>query len=307
MRLRALREATGLTMEEAGERAGVSKATISRYESSEGPVRWIVVDQLCRVYGTDDEQRLELKELARTSKARGWWLSAADDFHPSLTTYLALENEASRLEYFANAHIPGLLQTREYALAAGLAEPVPPPGDVIERRVEARMRRQEVLRRPDPVALWAVLDESVLHRPVGGPEVMRRQLAHLVDLSERPHVTIQVLPLAAGAHSTALTSFILIGGPDPSLDVVFTENLVGALFLEKPPEIVRYREAFDHLRTLALDAAQSAELIRALAEEGGAAGTHTGVPRWGGGAGAARGRGAGGAGGGRPAGERGTA
>jgi transcriptional regulator with XRE-family HTH domain len=259
--LRALRERTGLTMEEAGARAGVSKATVSRYESSEGAVRWIVVDQLCRVYEAGDEQRDRLKELAKNSKVQGWWLPFSDDLKGTLSTYVALENDASKLDHFSNVYVPGLLQIQEYAIAAHEAQPRSVPSEVIKRQVEARMKRQEILAQPSPPHFWTILDESVLRRAVGGRDVMRSQLRHLATQAQRPNITIQILPFSHGAHAPALSSFIVLGGPDPSLDVVFVENLVGALYLEKPQELDQYRDAFNYLRAQALDTDSSVKLI----------------------------------------------
>jgi hypothetical protein len=137
----------------------------------------------------------------------------------------------------------------------------------IERLVDIRMKRQEILNRAKPPHLWAILDESVIRRVVGSRDVMCDQLGRLLDLTESPEITIQVLPFAEGAHSAAMGSFVILGGTEPSLDVVYVDIHVGSLFMEKVEELERYRLAFDYLRAQALDIAASTALIQRVREE----------------------------------------
>ncbi|MEU6158831.1 helix-turn-helix transcriptional regulator [Streptomyces sp. NPDC047130] len=265
LRLLALREAAGLSAEEAGERAGMSKATVSRYERAKGNVRWNQVDQLCRAYGVSDAERQELVELAKNSKAtEAWWLPLAGKLPGQLRMLLALENEASSISQHTIGVIPGLLQTRDYAQAIKVAPEAALPPAELDIYLSTRMQRQQILDRPAPPSYHVVLDESVIHRPVGGAAVMAAQLHHLLKRAEQPHVTVQVLPFSSGAYSVALSSFIVFGGfggPDPALDVVFLEHPVGSLFLEEAPVLAEYSQGFAHLCRQALDPGASAELI----------------------------------------------
>lgn len=265
LRLLAFREAAGLSAEEAGERAGVSKATVSRYERAKGNVRWNQVDQLCRVYGVTDKDREALVELAKNSKAtEAWWVPFAGKLPDQMRMLLALENEASRISHHTVGVIPGLLQTLEYAQAIQATPDNALPSEEIQSYLTMRMQRQRILDRLSPPFYHVILDEAVLRRQVGGPEVMSAQLDHLLSRGQQPHVSIQVLPFSAGAYSAALNSFIVFGGfagPDPSLDVVFLENQVGSLFLEEAPALQEYTKGFAYLRHVALDKTSSAELI----------------------------------------------
>jgi hypothetical protein len=137
----------------------------------------------------------------------------------------------------------------------------------IERLVDIRMKRQEILTRPKPLHLWAILDESVIRRVVGSPAVMREQLDRLLEANESPHITLQVLPFSKGAHAAALGSFVIIGGPEPALDVVYVDFHTGSLFLEKEEELERYRLAFEYLRAQALDMEASSALIHRARKE----------------------------------------
>ncbi|MFJ4980508.1 helix-turn-helix domain-containing protein [Streptomyces coeruleorubidus] len=265
--MRKLRSRTGLTLEEAGRLVGVSKATVSRYETTAGPVKWIVVDALCREYGATDAERRAVVNLAKNAKERGWWSSFADSIPESMNLLLTLEDEAVRENHFCCVYVPGLLQTREYSTALQKANEVPLESAEIERLVDIRMKRQEILTRPKPLHLWAILDESVVRRVVGSPAVMKEQLDRLLEANESPHITLQVLPFSKGAHAAALGSFVIIGGPEPALDVVYVDFHTGSLFLEKEEELERYRLAFEYLRAQALDMEASSALIHRARKE----------------------------------------
>ncbi|MFI1584731.1 helix-turn-helix domain-containing protein [Embleya sp. NPDC020630] len=261
LRLAALRAVSGLTAEQAGERAGLSKATVSRYERAKGAVRWGHVDQLCRAYDASDHEREELVDLAKQSRVTDcWWLPHADELAESMRLLLAVEDEASRIAQHSLGVVPGLLQTEDYtrAIKAGPGERLSP--EAMDRYVRMRARRQRILDRPSPPAYSVVLDEAVIRRRVGGPQVMAAQLDHLLDRSREPHVTIQVLPFASGAHAAALYSFVMYGGSDPALDTAFVETLVGRLLLEEE-QATAYARAITFLRREALDTTSSARLI----------------------------------------------
>ncbi|PWI18156.1 XRE family transcriptional regulator [Streptomyces sp. Act143] len=265
--MRKLRARKGLTLEEAGKLVGVSKATVSRYETQAGPVKWIVVDALCREYGATEAERTSVVALAKDAKQQGWWSSFADSIPESMNLMLTLEDEAVGENHFACVYVPGLLQTRAYSTALQRANEVPLEPAEIERLVDIRMKRQEILNRSKPLRLWAILDESVIRRVVGSAEIMKEQLGRLLEANESPHITLQVLPFAKGAHAAALGSFVIIGGADPGLDVVYVDFHTGSLLLEKDEELERYRLAFEYLRAQALDMeASSAMIHRALKE-----------------------------------------
>ncbi|MDT0548511.1 MULTISPECIES: helix-turn-helix domain-containing protein [Streptomyces] len=264
--MRKFRARKGMTLEEAGRLVGVSKATVSRYETQEGPVKWPIVDALCREYGASDAERKAVVCLAKDAKQQGWW-SSFDGLEETMNLLLTLEDEAVREDHFACLYVPGLLQTRSYTEAVQHASEMRVSAEEVERLVDLRMKRQEILTRAQPPHLWAILDESVIRRVVGSPDVMREQLDHLLHANESPGITLQVLPFAKGAHSAAMGSFVILGGAEPSLDVVYVDIHVGSILMEKDGELERYRRAFDYLRAQALDMASSSALIERVREE----------------------------------------
>ncbi|MFI7338425.1 helix-turn-helix domain-containing protein [Streptomyces sp. NPDC050085] len=265
--LRRLRESSGLTLEDAGARVGISKATLSRYETKEGSVKWPAVDALCREYGASEEERAALVELAKGVKIQGWWRSLADPIPESMNLMLTLEDEAIREDHYASVYIPGLLQTRAYSEAVHRASEMRCPESEVRLMVDIRMKRQELLHRESPPHLWAVIDEAALRRRVGGSDIMREQLRKLIASMDLPQVTVQVLPFESGAHAAAVGSFVVLGGPTPELDVVYVDTLGGGLFMEKPQELERYRLAFQYLSAQALAPDDSGKLIRRISKE----------------------------------------
>lgn len=265
--MRKLRARKGMTLEEAGVLVGVSKATVSRYETQAGPVKWLVIDALCREYGATEAERKAVVALAKDAKQQGWWNSFADSIPESMNLLLTLEDEAVHENHFACVYVPGLLQTRAYSTALQKANEVPLETTEIEQLVDIRMQRQEILTRPKPPRLWAILDESVIRRVVGSPQTMREQLDRLLEANESPHITLQVLPFTQGAHGAALGSFVIIGGTEPTLDVVYVDFHTGSLFLEKDEELHRYRLAFEYLRAQALGMEASSTMIHRARKE----------------------------------------
>ncbi|MFE7510544.1 helix-turn-helix domain-containing protein [Streptomyces sp. NPDC057540] len=265
--MRRLRTRSGMTLEEAGLLVAMSKATISRYETQAGPVKWPVVDALCRAYGATEAERNAVVSLAKDVKQQGWWNSFADAIPESMNLLLTLEDEAVREDHFCCVYVPGLLQTRDYSTALQQANELRLGQQEIDRLVDIRMKRQEILTRPQPPHVWAILDESVLRRVVGSPEIMKAQLERLLSENESPHVTLQVLPFSKGAHAAALGSFVILGGREPSLDVVYVDLHTGSLFMETEAELDRYGVAFEYLRAQALDMETSSSLIRRISKE----------------------------------------
>ncbi|MFF8655672.1 helix-turn-helix domain-containing protein [Streptomyces huasconensis] len=265
--MRKLRARKGLTLEEAGTLVGVSKATVSRYETQAGPVKWLVIDALCREYAATDAERRAVVALAKDARQQGWWRSFTDSIPESMNLLLTLEDEAVREDHFSCVYVPGLLQTRAYSTAVQYANEMRLAPVEIERLVDIRMKRQEILERANPPRLWAILDESVIRRVVGSPSIMRDQLDRLLEANESPGITLQVLPFSKGAHSAALGSFVIIGGTEAALDVVYVDLHTGSLFLEKEEELERYRLAFDYLRAQALDMEASSSVIQRVRKE----------------------------------------
>jgi transcriptional regulator with XRE-family HTH domain len=254
-------------LEEAGARVGVSKATLSRYETKEGTVKWPTVDALCREYDAPEDERLALIELAKGAKIQGWWRSLADPIPESMNLMLTLEDEVVREDHYACMFIPGLLQTRDYAEAVHRSSERQCPEREVQHMVDIRMKRQELLQRKDPPHIWCVIDEAAIRRTVGGASVMGAQLRHLLTMAELPHITVQVLPLSTGAHAASVGSFLILAGQTPDLDVVYVDLIGGGLFMEKPQELARYRLAFQYLKAQALDLQSSAELIHRISME----------------------------------------
>lgn len=267
MQLRRMREEVGLTGAEASERAAMSRAALGKIETAETrrvPARQI--DALVVAYGIPDDQAEALHQLARDAGERGWWWKFRDVFgHDSLPDF---EAEAAVIETYEIATVPGLLQIPEYAEAIFRSGPVT-TGDKIDRQVEARMRRREILHRhDDPPRLWAVIDEAALRRPIGGPEVMRAQLDYLLRVGQYPNIDLQVLPFSAGAHPALGIAFTILAFRerlDP--DVVYTDTLGAGQFEEDPAEVDRYAATCRHLQAAALSTVMSARFIERIRHE----------------------------------------
>lgn len=257
--LRRMRREVGMSLEEAGRAAGTSRATVGRYESKAGAVKWLVVDALCRAYRVPSKERKAVVDLAKSANIQGWWDNYTDAIPHRITPLIMLEDEAKAEWHWATSYVPGLLQTRDYATAViRSTEPDADPGE-LDRKVDVRMKRQNVLRRSSPLRLAVVLDEAVLRREVGGPSVLANQLRQLLDHAGM--LDLRVLPFSAGAHEADSAPFMIIRGQEEGLDVVHTSNLTGALFLEKPAELHRHRVVFKHLQDQALNPADSAEFV----------------------------------------------
>ncbi|MQT04822.1 helix-turn-helix domain-containing protein [Streptomyces jumonjinensis] len=261
-RLLALREQRGMTAERAGELAGLSKATVSRYERAKGNVRWGHVEMLCRAYEAPAEEREALVDLAKNSKVKdGWWVPYAGKLAQPMRLLIAVEDEATRISQHTVGVIPGLLQTMEYARAIKATPGHELSDEALDEYLFMRRRRQQILDRASPPRYQVVLDEAVIRRSVGGPDVMSAQLSYLLERGHEPNITIQVLPFSAGICTAAVNSFIVYGGSDPSLDVTFVENQVGTLVLEEDQARKEFASAIAFLRHEALDPVSSAAMI----------------------------------------------
>jgi hypothetical protein len=248
--LRRLREAQGVTREDAGWEIRSSESKISRMELGRVGFKERDVADLLTLYGVDDgEERNRLLALARDANNPGWWHRFGDVLPNWFQSYLGLEAAAALIRTYEVQFVPGLLQTRDYArsvvrLGHGRAKE-----DEIERRVELRMQRQQVLQRPDAPKLWVVVDEAALRRPIGGREVMRAQVEALLEANTGlPNVRLQVIPFNAGGHAAAGGAFTILRFPDEDLpDVVYIEQLTSALYLDKRDDVDLYAEAMERL------------------------------------------------------------
>jgi transcriptional regulator with XRE-family HTH domain len=265
--LRRLREAAGLTCEQAGGHLNCSASKISRMETARVPARAIDVQALCQLYQAREEHTGVLVALARESKTQGWWQRFDGVLPDWFGTYVGLEAEAATIRTYEMQLVPGLLQTTGYARALFESSGCGGPAEV-ESAVAIRRSRQEVLRGESPPRYWAVLSEAVLHRLIGGPAIMRDQLLYLTEASELRNVTIQVIRDDAGAHPGMSTPFVILSFPDRAdPEVTYVDYLTGALYLEKPQEVDQYNLVFNHLVAAAISPQQSVDLIRTTAKQ----------------------------------------
>jgi hypothetical protein len=262
--LRRLREGRGLTRAEAGEPIRSSESKISRMELGRVALKERDVLDLLTLYGVDDlQERDALLARVREANAPGWWSSYSDVTPNWFQRYLGLEATATLIRTYEVQFVPGLLQTEEYARAVVPLGPGAAHQDQIARRVRLRLERQQLLTRPQPPKLWAVVDEAALRRPVGGPRVMRDQLEALITIvTKMPNVRLQVLPLAAGGHAAAGGSFTILRFPQRELpDVVYLEQLTSALYLDSREDVDFY---FDAVNRLFVEAAPLNETVHIL-------------------------------------------
>jgi transcriptional regulator with XRE-family HTH domain len=263
--LRGLRERTGLTGEEVGAAIERSGSWVSRVETGRVGLRGRDLNDLLEVYRVDDQSlKDELLNLAREGKQRGWWSKYGDTLSGPYATYIGFESEAAELLVYEAQVVHGLLQTEEYARSIFDAGMPRNAEDAIERKLKVRMARQDLLTRPTPLKLWAIFDESVLRRGIGGPVVLRSQLERLLEVSVLPNVTIQIVSFDAGAHPGMIGSFTLVRFPisdDP--DIVYIEGVTGDIFAEAE-DALSYQEVFDHLRAAALSPTASRQKIEAV-------------------------------------------
>ena len=268
--LRHYRDAAGLTIDDVAERLEWSTAKISRIENSRVSVLPRDVKFLLGVYGLTDRDPAwdVMLTLARESRERGWWHQYGDAVPDWFEVYVGLEADATSISAYHTEFVPGLIQTADYARAITRAKLSDVTDDDLERIVDVRMERQKILTSDDGPHVWFVINEAVVRRVVGGPEVMHRQLDRLMVVADLPRVQLQVLPFEAGAHASMDGSFSILAFPQKSdPQVVYMEYLTGALYLEKPSDTDRYRLVVDHLRATALNMDASRVLIAGIAEQ----------------------------------------
>jgi len=268
--LRRLREAKGITREEAGYEIRASESKISRMELGRVSFKERDVADLLTMYGVIDEtERTALLGLAAEANAQGWWHNYNDILPGWFQVYVGLEEAASVIRTYEVQFVPGLLQTSDYARAVIIAgQPSASPAEV-DRRVGLRMQRQQILFRDKPPRLWVVLDEAALRRPIGGHEVMRDQVRHLIEMAALPNVTVQIMPFRFGAHAAEGGPFLLLRFPESDLpDVVYLEQLTSALYLDKRDEVDAYTEVMDRLSVDGMPPDKSVDLLQRILKEG---------------------------------------
>jgi transcriptional regulator with XRE-family HTH domain len=268
--LRRLREQTGLTLDQAAERLGWSRATLGRMETAVRRIKPAELQRLLDIYEVDGRRRDDLAELARGARERGWWHRFTDTLPAAYATYIALEAEARSLRCYDALVVHGLLQTEDYATEVIRAGMMQLGSDSqVERRVEVRLNRQTLLtEREPPLELWCVIDENALRRMIGGAGVMQAQYARLVELADRPNVTLQVMPHDRGAHPGVEGSFAILEFPERYMsDVGYIEALNAALYVEDDAHVHAYSLVFNHLVAEALGIGESAAFLRRLAAE----------------------------------------
>jgi transcriptional regulator with XRE-family HTH domain len=262
--LRRLRDLAQLTIDEVGEKLECSASKISRIETGHVGVTPRDVRDMLELYGVRDDELEALVQLSREARKKGWWHAYSEVFTGS---FVGLESEAASLRAYQALLVPGLLQTQDYTRAVVKAFRPDSPEAEIDRRIAGRQERQRLLVDADPPQYWAVIDEAVLARPVGGRAVMRAQLERLLQVAALPNVTLQVMPFSAGAHAGMEGPFLILGFPEQAdPDVVYVENTTSGAYLEDPSTILRYTMMFDHLRADALGPDDTLRRISAAAD-----------------------------------------
>jgi transcriptional regulator with XRE-family HTH domain len=263
IRLRELRTALGMTIEEVAERLLCSPTKISRAETGTRRASLRDVRDLCLLYGVGEADMAELMALAREAREQGWWTEYSD---LKLEPYIGLEESAAAITAFSMYYVPALLQTEAYARAMIMAIAPKMDQKVCQQRLDARMRRQQLLDHDSPPRYRVFLDQAVLVRPVGGPEVMAAQLGKIVAQTQASKATVQVVPFDVGAYAASDGNFVFLELREPLSAVVFVEGLVRNQYHEKPLEIARYQENIDNIRDSALTPRDSVALIAEVRE-----------------------------------------
>ncbi|POX55774.1 transcriptional regulator [Streptomyces sp. Ru71] len=264
--LRRLREARGITREQAGYSIRASESKISRMELGRVSFKTRDVEDLLTLYGiTDEAERTALVNLAREANVAGWWHSYSDVLPSWFPTYVGLEGAASLIRAYEVQFVHGLLQTEAYARAVVRRGMKGASEADVEKRVALRLERQKYLVAENAPQFHVVLDEAALRRPYGDRTVMREQLQHLIDMSERPNIRLQVMPFSFGGHSGESGAFTILSFPESDLsDVVFTEQLTSALYLDKSEDVAQYEQALAELQQDSPGPSETRDLLRGL-------------------------------------------
>jgi len=268
--LRRLRESAGMTREAAGYAIRGSESKISRLELGRVSFKKRDITDLLKLYGIgeDDERVTALVALAEEANQPGWWHRYDDVMAKWFQTYIGLEEAASLIRTYELQFVPGLLQTEDYARAVVSVGAPQDTDEAIEARVRVRLERQRILERPDPPTLWAVIDEAALRRPMGGRRLMRAQIEHLLLLMKRPNITVQVVPFRQGGHAAETGAFTILRFEGDDLpDVVYLEQLVSALYLDKREQVDRYAQTMVRLTSESPTPDATMELLQRILEQ----------------------------------------
>jgi transcriptional regulator with XRE-family HTH domain len=267
--LRRLREAAGMSAEKAGYEIRASRSKMSRMETGRVGFKLRDIEDLLTLYDVlDEKERAKVIALASRSREPEWWTRYNDILPDWFEAYLGLESAAEAIRSFETQFVPGLFQTEDYARAVTrLGHQTAPDGE-IEHRVRLRLARQDLLSRPRSPRIWAIMDEAVLRRPIGGAAVMRAQLFRLAEAARLPGVRLQVVPFAWGGHAAASGSFSVLRFEERDLpDVVYMEQLTSAVYLDQRPDVEHYLEVVDQLCGEALTPADTARFIEQVIKE----------------------------------------
>ncbi|SRR6266487_781540 len=261
--LRRVREAAGITPDRAGYEIRASRSKISRMEHGRVGFKLRDVADLLKLYGvTDPKVHAAMLALAEHANADDWWARYGDVLPDWFEAYIGLEAAATLIRTFELQFVHGLFQTEDYARAVTSLGHRAAPDEDIERRVRVRLKRQDLLASKDPPRVWSVMDEAALRRPLGGRDVLRGQLKRLTEVAEMPNVTLQVVPFNRGGHAGAGGSFTLMRFEAADLpDVVYIEQLTGALYLERRGDVDHYLEVMNRLGAEALTPARTKQFL----------------------------------------------
>lgn len=250
-RLLDMREDAGMSLDDAAKALRVTPLTIRRLEKAEVSLKPLYVEKLLQTYGAEQQEVDEFVDLAEQANEPGWWHAYRDVVPSWFSAYVSLETGAKTLRTYEPHYVTGLLQTHGYAravLQGGFPNDSP---EDLERRVDLRLRRQTLLDKPDAPTLWVVMEEAVLHRMVGGAEVMREQIDRLLEVSELSHVSVDIVPFTAGAHVGACAPFTYFRFEEPELpDVVYSEILSASMYLDQRSDVVAHLEAHNRMSLL---------------------------------------------------------
>jgi transcriptional regulator with XRE-family HTH domain len=264
--LRDRREKAGLSQESVAEEMGWAESKLYRIENDKSRVLIRDVKRLLKLYKVRGKEENALLELARLAGEPEWWHPYSGAIPEWFQVFVVLESSASELNGYQSELVHGIMQTEDYARAIMSTAPNSDDDDEIENKIAVRTKRQARLTGDDPLSVWFVLNEAVIRRVVGGPQVMREQLEHLIALSELRNVTLQVLPFDIGEHAAMHGAFKLLKFPAPGdPDKVYLEEQIGGIYTQKPQEVDRYALMFDHLRARALGPEQTRALLRDVA------------------------------------------
>lgn len=267
--LQRFREAVGVTPDAAGYRIRASRSKISRMENGRVGFKKRDVEDLLTLYGvTDAETRSGVLSLVTPANAAGWWARYSDVLPDWFEPYLGLESAASVIRCFELQFVPGLFQTGDYARAVLRLTAETAADEEIDQRVVLRVKRQDMLAWPDPPHIWAILDEGVVRRPVGGRAVMRAQLGRLAEVADLPHVTLQIVPFSRGGDAAAGGSFSMLRFTEPAVpDMVYLEQLTSAVYLDKQEEVDLYARVMDRLGAKALTPPQTRSFLMRIRDQ----------------------------------------